>query len=102
MAATFTVKRSLDIRAPAERLFPEIADFRTWAAWSPYEKRDLSMKRAYSGASSGVGAVYEWDGNKNVGKGRMEVLESAPSSKVRIDLQFLKPFKAHNTAEFTL
>lgn len=102
MAATFTVKRSLDIHAPAERLFAEVANFRSWAAWSPYEKRDLAMKKIYSGAASGVGAVYEWDGNRNVGTGRMEVLESVAPSKLRIDLQFLKPFKAHNTALFTL
>jgi len=101
MPASFTVKRSLDIRAPADRLFPYIADFNAWPAWSPYEKRDPAMKRRFSGNPSGVGAVYEWDGNRNVGQGRMEILESTPSSKVRIDLQFIKPFKAHNTAEFT-
>lgn len=101
MPATFTVKRSLDIRAPAEKLFPQIADFHAWSAWSPYEKRDPAMKRRFSGASTGVGAVYEWDGNRNVGSGRMEVLEASAPSKLRIDLQFLKPFKAHNVAEFT-
>jgi len=101
MPASFTVKRSLDIRASADRLFPQIADFNAWSAWSPYEKRDPTMKRRFSGKPSGVGAVYEWDGNRNVGQGRMEILESTPSSKVRIDLQFMKPFKAHNVAEFT-
>lgn len=101
MPASFTVKRSLDIRAPADRLFPLIADFNAWSAWSPYEKRDPAMKRRFSGSPSGVGAIYEWDGNRNVGQGRMEILESTPPSKVRIDLQFMKPFKAHNVAEFT-
>jgi len=101
MPASFTVKRSLDMRAPADRLFPHVADFNAWSAWSPYEKRDPAMKRRFSGNPSGVGAVYEWDGNRNVGQGRMEILESTPPSKVRIDLQFMKPFKAHNVAEFT-
>jgi hypothetical protein len=101
MPATFTVTRSLDIRAPADRIFPHVADFNAWRAWSPYEKRDPAMKRRLSGASSGVGAVYEWNGNRNVGQGRMELLESAPPSRLRIDLQFLKPVKAHNVAEFT-
>ncbi len=101
MPASFTVTRSIDIRAPAEKLYPHIADFHAWAAWSPYEKRDPAMKRRFSGKPSGVGAIYEWDGNRNVGQGRMEILESTAPSKVRIDLQFLKPFKAHNVAEFT-
>jgi uncharacterized protein YndB with AHSA1/START domain len=101
MPATFTVQRSLDIRAPADRLYPHIADFHAWAAWSPYEKKDPAMTRRFSGAASGVGAVYEWEGNKNVGKGRMEVLEATAPSKVRIALHFMKPFEARNTAEFT-
>jgi len=102
MPASFTVKRSLDIRAPADRLFRQIAEFNAWSAWSPYEKRDPAMKRRFSGSPSGVGAVHEWDGNRNVGQGRMEILESTSPSKVRIDLQFIKPFKAHNVAEFTI
>ena len=101
MPATFTVKRALEIRAPADKLYPHVADFHAWAAWSPYEKKDPAMNRRFSGAATGVGAVYEWDGNRNVGKGRMEVLEAAAPSKVRIDLHFMKPFKARNTAEFT-
>lgn len=102
MPTSFTVKRSLGIHAPADRLFRQVADFNAWSAWSPYEKRDPAMKRRFSGNPSGVGAIYEWDGNRNVGQGRMEILESTPPSRVRIDMQFMKPFKAHNVAEFTL
>jgi hypothetical protein len=102
MPASFTVTRSIDIRAPADRLYPHIADFHAWAAWSPYEKKDPAMRKTYSGAPSGVGAVYEWDGNRNVGQGRMELLEATAPSKVKVDLRFMKPFVAHNTAEFTL
>jgi hypothetical protein len=60
------------------------------------------MKKTHSGASQGKGAVLEWDGNKDVGTGRMEALESIPSAKIIIKLDFLKPFEAHNTAEFTV
>ena len=102
MPASFTVRRSIDIRAPAEKLYPHIADFHAWAAWSPYEKKDLAMKKTYSGAPSGAGAIYEWEGNRNVGQGRLEMLEARAPSKVKVDLRFMKPFKAHNTAEFTL
>ena len=60
------------------------------------------MKRTFAGAESGKGAVYEWAGNSKAGQGRMEITGSVPSSKVTIKLDFLKPFEAHNTAEFTL
>src|SRR5215475_14238184 len=74
---SFTVRRSLAIKAPPEKLFALINDFHGWGAWSPYEKRDPDMKRTYAGPAQGKGAVYEWDGNKNVGAGRMEILEAS-------------------------
>ena len=98
----FRIQRTASISAPAEKIFPLINDFHTWSVWSPWEKLDLAMKKTHSGAPQGKGAVLEWDGNKDVGTGRMEVLESIPSSKILIKLDFLKPFEAHNQAEFTL
>jgi Polyketide cyclase / dehydrase and lipid transport len=99
--ATFSVQRSAEIKAPPERISPLITDFHQWAGWSPWEKRDPAMKRTYEGADSGKGAVYAWDGNRNVGSGRMEILQ-ASTSKIVIKLDFFKPFEGHNTAEFTL
>ena len=96
------VTRAISIKAPAERIFPLINDFHQWVAWSPYETRDPAMKRSYDGARSGKGAVYGWDGNKNVGSGRMEILDAAAPSKIVIKLDFFKPFEGHNTAEFTM
>ncbi len=79
-----------------------VIDLRAWSGWSPYDKKDPAMKRTLSGAASGPGAVYEWDGNKDIGQGRMEILAATPPSKVTLQLDFLKPFQARNTAEFTL
>ena len=98
----FRVQRATSIKAPPETIFAHISDLHRWHAWSPYEKKDPAMKRALSGAASGKGAVYEWDGNKDVGKGRMEIIEASPPTKVRIKLDFVKPFEAHNIVEFTL
>ncbi|UGY19687.1 SRPBCC family protein [Bradyrhizobium septentrionale] len=99
---TLRVTRAISIDAPAERVFPLINDFHQWTVWSPYENRDPDMKRIYSGAERGQGAVYAWDGNKNVGAGRMEILQSSAASKIVIKLDFIKPFEGHNTAEFTM
>ena len=99
---TFSVRRAATVRAPPERIFPLINDFHQWGSWSPWEHKDPAMKRTYSGADSGKGAVYAWDGNKNVGSGRMEILEASLPSKIVIKLDFFAPFEAHNTAEFTM
>ena len=99
---TLHVQRSATIKAPAEKIFPMINDLYTWNTWSPYDKIDPSMKKTYGGAASGVGAVYEWDGNNQVGRGRMEITSTAPSSKVTIKLDFIKPFEGHDVAAFTL
>jgi uncharacterized protein YndB with AHSA1/START domain len=98
----FSVRREITVQAPAEKIFPLINDFHQWVAWSPYERKDPALKRTYSGLESGKGAVYAWDGNNNVGSGRMEILESAVPSKIVIQLDFFKPFEGHNTAEFTM
>ncbi len=99
---SFTVQRAISIKAPADKIFPLINDFHQWVAWSPYENKDPAMKRTYSGAESGRGAVYAWDGNNNVGSGRMEILDTSVPSKIAIKLDFFKPFEGHNTAEFTM
>jgi hypothetical protein len=95
----FRVVRSIAIAAPAERIVPLIDDFRRWSEWSPWEGKDPAMKRSFEGPAAGVGAVYGWDGNKQVGRGRMEVVESKPDA-VKIKLDFVTPFEAHNMAEF--
>jgi uncharacterized protein YndB with AHSA1/START domain len=99
---TIRVERKTSIKAPPEKVFALINDLHAWGAWSPYEKKDPAMQRTFSGAPSGKGAIYEWDGNKNVGKGRMEITESSPPSNIVIKLDFISPFEGHNIAEFTL
>ena len=99
---TFSVQRTTTIHAPADKVFALVNDFQQWRGWSPWENKDPDLKRTYSGAERGKGAVYAWEGNKNVGSGRMEILDAAPSSKVVIKLDFIAPFEAHNTAEFTM
>jgi len=99
---TFRVERTASIKAPPEKIFPLISDFDNWGAWSPYEKKDPNMKRTRSGAANGKGAVYAWDGDKNVGKGRMEIAEASPPSKVSLKLDFERPFEAHNIVNFTM
>jgi uncharacterized protein YndB with AHSA1/START domain len=98
----FRVERSLSIKASPEGIFPYINDLHQHALWSPWEKKDPAMKRAHSGAPSGVGAVYEWEGNREIGQGRMEIVESSPPSGVVMTMHFIKPFEARNTVEFTL
>jgi hypothetical protein len=100
--STFSVRRAATVNAPAEKIFAVLSDFHQWRGWSPWETKDPGMKRTYEGSERGKGAVYAWDGNKNVGSGRMEILEATTPSKIRIKLDFFTPFEGHNTAEFTM
>jgi uncharacterized protein YndB with AHSA1/START domain len=99
---SFRVQRSTTIKAPPEKIFAAINDFHRWEAWSPWEKIDPAVKRSYSGTESGKGAVYAWEGNNEIGQGRMEIIESTPSSKLLVKIEFIKPFAAINTVEFNL
>jgi uncharacterized protein YndB with AHSA1/START domain len=97
----FTILRSAKISAPPDKVFPHINDLHQWQAWSPWMKMDPACKNSYDGPPAGVGAAMSWDGNKKVGAGRMTIIESAPNNLIRIKLEFLKPFKATNTAKFS-
>ena len=98
---TFGIQRTATIKAPPEKIFPLINDLRAQSAWSPFEK-DPGMKRTHSGAPTGNGAVYEWDGNRQVGRGRIEIIDSKPPSTITLKLDMFTPFEAHNTVQFTL
>jgi hypothetical protein len=98
---SFEVQRSASMQAPPGKVVALIDDFHNWESWSPWEKLDPGMKKSFSGAGRGKGSVYAWEGNSKVGAGRMEILD-ATATRVTVKLDFLKPFEAHNLAEFTL
>jgi len=98
---TFRVQRQITIQAPPEKIFPLINDYRNWGAWSPWEKKDPAMKRSFSGPAAGKGSAYAWE-SKEVGVGDMLITDSVPSSVVRIDLNFSKPFETHNKVVFNI
>ena len=97
----FKVERSATMRAPAPAAFAQVNDFQNWQAWSPWEKVDPALKRQYEGPKAGTGAIYAWQGNKDVGEGRMTITDSRPAERVHIKLEFFKPFAATNQTDFT-
>ncbi|MBB4844976.1 uncharacterized protein YndB with AHSA1/START domain [Paucibacter oligotrophus] len=99
---SFRVERSIDIQASPEKVYALLDDFKQFGRWSPWEGIDPAMQREFSGAERGVGAVYGWKGNRDVGQGRMEILAAEPAAKLTIQLDFITPFEAHNTAEYRL
>jgi hypothetical protein len=99
---TFSLHRSASINAPPEKIFAILNDFRNWGLWSPWEKMDPELKRTYSGAASGKGAIYAWEGNSKAGQGRMEITDASPPFKLTLNLDFVRPFEAHNVVEFVL
>jgi hypothetical protein len=99
--ADFRVSRTATIAAPAPVVFAQVNDFHNWTAWSPWAKLDPAMKQTYEGAAAGPGAVYAWVGNREVGEGRMTIVESRPSDLIRVKLDFVKPFAGTSVAEFT-
>ena len=98
---TMHVERAIVVNAPPDRIAPLITDFHAWKDWSPWEKLDPDLKRTITGPPSGVGAVYEWTGNSDVGAGRMEITGATPD-RITIKLDFIEPFEGHNIATFAL
>jgi uncharacterized protein YndB with AHSA1/START domain len=97
----FRITRTATVAAPPSAVFAQVNDFHKWEAWSPWAKLDPAARNTFDGAPAGPGAVFAWAGNSQVGEGRMTITESRPNELVRIKLEFMKPFAATNTAEFT-
>lgn len=97
----FRVTRTGTIAAPVSVVFAQVNDLQKWEAWSPWAKLDPEAKNSFEGPSSGTGAIMRWAGNKKVGQGSMTITESRPDEFIRFKLEFLKPFVATNTAEFS-
>lgn len=98
--AQFQVERSATIAAPPATVFGLVNNFHEWEKWSPWAALDPDMTTTFEGPEAGVGAVYSWSGNDQVGEGRMEITGSEPSERIVIDLAFLKPFAATNVTTF--
>ena len=91
----YEVERSITVNAPSHRVHGMVDDFHKWPLWSPWEDIDPDLDRSYSGPDKGVGAHYDWSGNRKAGTGSMEITGSTPEG-IDITVSFLKPFKATN------
>ncbi len=99
---TFRIERSTLIQAPVGKIFPFLDNPREANRWNPFIRRDPGLKGTYSGPASGPGATFEFDGNKDVGKGRVTVLSTQPPERVTVQLDMSAPMTVHNTVEYTL
>ena len=99
--AAYRVSRSTTIAAPPTVVYAQVADFHRWDAWSPWAKLDPSMKTTFSGPVAAPGSSYAWAGNDKVGEGRMTIVDARPAQRVLIKLEFLKPFEATSSTEFS-
>ncbi|MFM2295997.1 MAG: hypothetical protein RLZZ350_2410 [Verrucomicrobiota bacterium] len=100
--SAFRITRSLAIGAPPDAVFAQINDLHRWGAWDPWAKLDPNCKTTFTGPDAGVGAAMAWDGNNQVGAGQMTITDSKPGELVQLRLEFQRPMKATNLAEFTL
>ncbi|MET0867152.1 MAG: SRPBCC family protein [Pseudorhodoplanes sp.] len=99
---TFRVERAININAPTDKIYGIVTDLRRGAEWSPYEKKDLSMKKAFSGPATGPGSQLAWDGNSDVGAGTLTIADATAPSKVVLKLDMTRPMEGHHTIEYDL
>lgn len=100
--SAFAVERSASFEAPPAVVYGLLQDFHTWEGWSPWAKLDPAMKTTYGGPATGVGATYAWEGNDEVGAGKMTIADAKPNEAVGITLEFLRPFATTNRTDFLL
>ncbi len=100
--SAFRIERTAAVAAPPAMVYAQVADFHRWSAWSPWAHLDPQMEVQFTGAPSGVGAVYQWNGNDKVGQGRMTIETARPGEQIGIKLEFMKPWAQTNRTDFLL
>ncbi len=100
--AHYHVERKVAINAPAEIVYAELEDLRRWAAWSPWDKIDPNLKKTFEGPERGVGQSYTWQGNDEVGKGKMTITSAEPLKRVGYKLEFFEPMESQAQADMKL
>ena len=100
--SSYEVRRSITVNAAPRQVYGKIVNLRKWPAWSPWEGMDPGMTKRYTGPEAGVGATYAWSGNRKVGQGAMTITDVSEPSRVVLDLEFMKQFKAKNETVFDL
>lgn len=98
----FSISRSISLNKTPANVYPLIEDLKHWDSWSPWAEKDPGMKKDFSEPSSGPGAFYSWHGNKEVGQGKMTIIETEQDKSISIELDIKKPFEAHNQVFFSL
>src|ERR1041384_425023 len=87
-AHTLHVERSATISAPACAIYAQLDNYRNFAKWSPWEHKDPNMQKTVEGPFRGAGAKQSWSGNKEVGRGSQEILETKNCALVKSKLVF--------------
>ncbi len=78
------VERSIIIERPPSHVFDVLNSYKRFNEWSPWAKKDLAASYSFEGPVTGQGAVMTWSGNEEVGSGRFEIIESTPTSLVKM------------------
>lgn len=99
--ADFKIERSLEIAATPAQIYPHLANTKLANAWNPFIQADPETQVTYEGMEAGVGAKTSW-ASKKMGEGSATIIETVPNQKVKVRLDFVKPFKGTNVTEYTL
>jgi len=96
------IERTATFSAPPATVFAQMNSLRNGEKWSPWSKLDPAMKKTWEGPEEGVGAVYRWTGNDQVGEGSMTIVESRKDEMVQCKLEFVRPMADVALATYTL
>ena len=98
---SYRVERAAQIAAPQDVVFGLVADLKAFNTWNPWQETDPSIELSYGEKTAGVGAAYEWKGEKT-GRGKMTIIESVKPTKLLTKLEFYEPMAGEGTAGFNL
>lgn len=78
------VERTIIIERPPSHVFDVLNSFKRFNEWSPFAKKDQAASYSFEGPEAGQGALMTYAANDEVGAGQYEIIESTPTSIVKM------------------
>lgn len=97
----YRYESSVQINAPAEKVWPYISSMKEYNSWDPFSKEDPTVQIKNSGTEGALGDSYRWIGEDS-GQGRQTITKIVPYRVIETYLNFLALMESNAQCFFNL
>lgn len=88
LPTSVTFETSIEINAHPDFIYNHLIDFHEFVKWDPWSEKDKNIELNFSDTQKEIGSSFSWKGNRNVGRGSIQIEHLEPSHFVQYKLHF--------------